>query len=71
VTCLDPYVCLDPFFPDPTFAPVPSIMPETTSHTTAADEASPAPPLFMSSVDLTVLSPVQRGFVQSIRALDV
>jgi len=39
-------------------------MPETTSHTTAADDASPAPPLFMASVDLTVLSPVQRGFVQ-------
>jgi len=46
-------------------------MPETTSHATAADEASPAPPLFMASVDLAVLSPVQRGFVQSIRALDV
>jgi len=46
-------------------------MPETTSHTTAADEASPEPPLFMASVDLTVLSPVQRGFVQSIRALGI
>jgi len=46
-------------------------MPETTSNTTAADEASPATPLFMASADLTVLSPVQRGFVQSIRALDV
>jgi len=50
--------------------PDPSIMPESTVGTAAVD-ASLAVPLFMATVDLAVLSAVQRGFFQSIRALDV
>ncbi|OSX79164.1 hypothetical protein BU14_0085s0015 [Porphyra umbilicalis] len=45
-------------------------MPESTVGTAAVD-ASLAVPLFMATVDLAVLSAVQRGFFQSIRALDV
>jgi len=45
-------------------------MPESTVGTAAVD-ASLAVPLFMATVDLAVLSPVQRRFFQSIRALDV
>jgi len=45
-------------------------MPGTTN-TTATDAASVTPAVFMSSVDLTLLTMVQRGFVLSIRGLEV